>query len=221
MIGDYVMLTPEMKVQFARDGYLIVPGLFSPTETATYRDHYMQLNEERRVPGDTRFAGANSTDPLVKYPRMLQMHRWDEISLNWLLDRRIGDALTELLGAEPFAVQTMIYFKPPGARWPGVASRQLLSAGPTWHLRRRMDGARRNRRGERLLEGRARQPELADPMHYPGEHAGKLHGYHRADPGRDTGASRPECSPAMCSSSTVSSSTVRPPTGRRIASAAA
>ena len=110
------MQTPEMKAQFARDGYLIVRGLFSPTETATYRDHYMQLNEERRVPGDTRFAGANPTDPLVKYPRMLQMHRWDEISLNWLLDRRIGEALTGLLGVEPFAVQTMIYFKPPGAR---------------------------------------------------------------------------------------------------------
>ncbi len=110
------MLTPEMQAEFKRDGYLIVRSLFTPEEAVGYRDHYMRLNEERRAPGDTRFAGANPADPLVKYPRMLQMHRWDETSLNWLLDRRIGAALTDLLGAEPFAVQTMIYFKPPGAR---------------------------------------------------------------------------------------------------------
>jgi len=110
------MLTSEMKAQFERDGYLIVAGLFTEEEAARYRDHYMRLNEERRVAGDTRFTGANPNDPLVRYPRMLQMHRWDETSLRWLLDRRIRDVLTGLLGAEPFAVQTMIYFKPPGAR---------------------------------------------------------------------------------------------------------
>jgi ectoine hydroxylase-related dioxygenase (phytanoyl-CoA dioxygenase family) len=110
------MLTPEMQAKFQRDGYLIVRNLFSAEEAAHYRDHYMRLNDERRVAGDTRFAGANPNDPLVKYPRMLQMHRWDETSLRWLLDRRIGAVLTDLLGAEPFAVQTMIYFKPPGAR---------------------------------------------------------------------------------------------------------
>ncbi|MDQ1301503.1 MAG: phytanoyl-CoA hydroxylase [Chloroflexota bacterium] len=110
------MLTPEMQADFQRDGYLIARGLFKTEEAASYRDHYMRLNDERRAPGDTRFTGANPNDPLVKYPRMLQMHRWDETSLNWLLDRRIGAALTDLLGAEPFAVQTMIYFKPPGAR---------------------------------------------------------------------------------------------------------
>ena len=110
------MLTPEMQADFRRDGYLILRNLFTAEEAANYRDHYMRLNEERRVAGDTRFAGANPNDPLVKYPRMLQMHRWDETSLRWLLDRRIRDVLTGLLGAEPFAVQTMIYFKPPGAR---------------------------------------------------------------------------------------------------------
>jgi len=110
------MLTPEMQADFQRDGYLIVRNLFTADEAARYRAHYMRLNEERRAPGDTRFTGANPNDPLVKYPRMLQMHRWDEASLNWLLDRRIRDTLTDLLGAEPFAVQTMIYFKPPGAR---------------------------------------------------------------------------------------------------------
>jgi ectoine hydroxylase-related dioxygenase (phytanoyl-CoA dioxygenase family) len=48
---------------------------------------------------------------------MIHMHRWDEASLQWLLEPRINEYLTTLLGGtEPFAVQTMLYFKPPGAR---------------------------------------------------------------------------------------------------------
>src|ERR671936_227225 len=44
------------------------------------------------------------------------MHRWDEVSLGWLLDARVNACLTGLIGREPYAVQTMLYFKPPGAR---------------------------------------------------------------------------------------------------------
>ena len=59
---------------------------------------------------------ANPNDPLVKHPRMLQMHRYDQDSLDWMLEPRIRDVLNGLLGREPLAVQTMIYFKPAGAR---------------------------------------------------------------------------------------------------------
>jgi ectoine hydroxylase-related dioxygenase (phytanoyl-CoA dioxygenase family) len=44
------------------------------------------------------------------------MHRWDEMSMNWMVDPRIRDVMTGLLDREPLAVQTMIYFKPAGAR---------------------------------------------------------------------------------------------------------
>jgi ectoine hydroxylase-related dioxygenase (phytanoyl-CoA dioxygenase family) len=47
---------------------------------------------------------------------MIHMHRWDDLSRQWVLDPRINACLTGLLGREPYAVQTMIYFKPPGAR---------------------------------------------------------------------------------------------------------
>src|SRR5438045_6457150 len=47
---------------------------------------------------------------------MIHRHRWDEMSLKWLLDSRLGEAMTTLLGREPYAVQTMLYFKPAGAR---------------------------------------------------------------------------------------------------------
>ena len=47
---------------------------------------------------------------------MIHMHRWDELSLQWMLDSRLRNCMADLLGREPFAVQTMLYFKPPGAR---------------------------------------------------------------------------------------------------------
>ncbi len=102
--------------QFAQQGYTIVKGLFSPEETAYYRDYYMKMREQGNVPGDTHIANPGVSDPLLKYPRMLQMHRWDDVSRNWLLEPRINEVLTALLGREPYAVQTMIYFKPPKAR---------------------------------------------------------------------------------------------------------
>ena len=104
------------KHQFDQQGYTLVKGLFSPEETAYYRDYYMQMRERGNVPGDTHIANPGVSDPLLKYPRMLQMHRWDEVSRNWLLEPRINAALTTLLAREPYAVQTMIYFKPPKAR---------------------------------------------------------------------------------------------------------
>jgi ectoine hydroxylase-related dioxygenase (phytanoyl-CoA dioxygenase family) len=47
---------------------------------------------------------------------MIHMHRWDEISLRWMIDARLNQVMTALLGQEPYAVQTMLYFKPAGAR---------------------------------------------------------------------------------------------------------
>ncbi len=126
------MLTTSQIEQYQRDGYFIARGLFAPEEITRLRAHYMALREGQEHPGD--FAGVpvqrilgdsaktgdllfeDRPDPLKQYPRMIHMHRWDEISLHWLLDKRLNRQLTALLGCEPYAVQTMLYFKPPGAR---------------------------------------------------------------------------------------------------------
>jgi phytanoyl-CoA hydroxylase len=115
---------------FQQHGYCIAQGLYSPQEVAFYRSHFMELREGQEHPGD--FAGVprilgnspktgdllydDRPDPLKQYPRMIHMHRWDEVSLKWLIDARINEHLTAFLGSEPYAVQTMLYFKPPGAR---------------------------------------------------------------------------------------------------------
>jgi ectoine hydroxylase-related dioxygenase (phytanoyl-CoA dioxygenase family) len=113
------MVSPDLishRQRYQQDGYVVVSGLFSTAEVAELTEHYMTLRAGGPLPGD--FAGVNaaSSDPLQKYPRMIHMHRWDERSLQWLIDERLSHLLTTLLGSEPYAVQTMLYFKPAGAR---------------------------------------------------------------------------------------------------------
>jgi phytanoyl-CoA hydroxylase len=108
----------EDLARYRRDGFAVARGLFAEDEVVALRDHYMRLRAAGSYAGDS--AGVEdprgAPDPLKKYPRMIHMHRWDEVSLGWMLDPRIRDGLTALLGEEPYAVQTMLYFKPPGAR---------------------------------------------------------------------------------------------------------
>jgi ectoine hydroxylase-related dioxygenase (phytanoyl-CoA dioxygenase family) len=110
------MLTDQHKARFDAAGYVVVQGLFSPDEVARYREHFMTLRKHGTYPGDLAGVDVRSDDPLKRYPRMIHMHRWDDLSRQWVLDPRINACLTGLLGREPYAVQTMIYFKPPGAR---------------------------------------------------------------------------------------------------------
>jgi phytanoyl-CoA hydroxylase len=101
---------------FDRDGFAVARQLFSRAEARRYRGHFMALHRGRPRPREAAGAGLRAGDPLRRYPRMMQMHRWDPVSLQWLLDPRICDRLLAVLGRPPAAVQTMCYFKPPGSR---------------------------------------------------------------------------------------------------------
>jgi phytanoyl-CoA hydroxylase len=109
-------MSASSKERFARDGYVVARGLFAAEEVDRLRAHFMSLRRRGSYPHDLVGGQPGSHDPLRRYPRMAQMHRWDDTTLQWLLDRRIRDWLTALLGAEPYAVQSMLYFKPPGSR---------------------------------------------------------------------------------------------------------
>lgn len=110
------MVTEQQKAFYEQTGYLVLPQLFSKEETTAFIEHFMRLREQGEHPGDFSGIDLTSTDPLKRYPRMIHMHRWDEISLRWMLDQRLGEAMSALLGKLPYAVQTMLYFKPAGAR---------------------------------------------------------------------------------------------------------
>jgi phytanoyl-CoA hydroxylase len=109
-------MSDSFRSAFEHDGYTVARQLFAAAEAARYRDHYMDLRRRDTYAGDVVGANPQADDPLRRYPRMAQMHRWDAVSLRWLLDPRIASRLRALLDAEPYAVQTMLYFKPPGAR---------------------------------------------------------------------------------------------------------
>jgi phytanoyl-CoA hydroxylase len=128
-VEEEAMVSRELLDAYERQGYAIAKGLFSAEEVSRLRAHYMALRPAEEFTGNTiglpeKDPGSGDAvdrpddkpDPLLKYPRMIQLHRWDEVSLQWMLDERLDEHLTALLGESPFAVQTMLYFKPPGAR---------------------------------------------------------------------------------------------------------
>ena len=110
------MLTGEQVESFQAQGFVVAGGLFNSREVDTLRAHFMTLRAAGTYPGDFDGVDITSADPLKRFPRMIHMHRWDDTSLQFLLDPRLRSSLTQLLGVEPFAVQTMLYFKPGGAR---------------------------------------------------------------------------------------------------------
>lgn len=105
------------KAFFAENGYYVGRGLFSPKEVAEIRDHFMALRAEGPKPGDM---GGDSkkgpNDPLNKYARMINMHNWDAKSKAWQADERFTKVSGQLIGDDVLLCQTMLYFKPPGAR---------------------------------------------------------------------------------------------------------
>lgn len=119
------------KQHYDEQGFVVARSLFSQSEVDAFRDHFMRLRAAGTYPGDYDGVDITSADPLKRFPRMIHMHRWDEVSLRWMLDQRLYQWLTQLLGQEPFAVQTMFYFKPPGARGQALHQDQYyLRASP-------------------------------------------------------------------------------------------
>lgn len=102
--------------RYKEEGYVVVPALFSSAEIDFIRGHFMALNAAGHgFDGDNPLLMGDD-DPLKAYPRIIHPHRFDQFSLQWLLDDRLREWTTALLGREPYAAQTMFYFKPPGAR---------------------------------------------------------------------------------------------------------
>lgn len=105
----------DERERFLATGYRLAPNLFSPGEVAAMLAQFMEMRS-RPCEGDEVEIDPGHEDALVRYPRIMQPHRWDAVSRSFMLDSRIDHWLTMLLGESPIAVQTMVYFKPPSAR---------------------------------------------------------------------------------------------------------
>ena len=97
---------------------VLVPQLLTPAEVDRIRDVYTtQIETDRSLGFDD---GLPADDILSRYPRIVHPHRRPdsevgEIALELMLDERILDVVTELIGPA-LAAQSMFYFKPPTAR---------------------------------------------------------------------------------------------------------
>jgi len=116
-------LTDQQIEQYQRDGFLLMRGLFSPEETAVLREHFMEMQRQALVensPMREHYQPATleaaEGDILKHFPRIMMPHRFDELSKSYLIDARVEGVLRDLFGEEPLAAQSMLYFKPPGAR---------------------------------------------------------------------------------------------------------
>ena len=105
-----------LETRFREKGYAVAPSLFSPEETSGLLDHYMAIHAAGGGGFIDKPIDPANDDPLRRFPRLMQMHREDATSLDYLLDDRLREILVSLLGEEPYAVQTMVYYKPAGAR---------------------------------------------------------------------------------------------------------
>jgi len=121
----------DHRKHFEDEGFVVIENLFSAVEAVTYRDHFMALRAAGTYPGDMAGIDATSDDPLVRYPRMIHMHKFDVASMEWLLSDRIAGSVELLLGEPALAAQTMLYFKPAGARGQALHQDQYyLRAAP-------------------------------------------------------------------------------------------
>ena len=119
-------LTAAQEEQLERDGFLVVRQVFSPDEISRIRETFMEQAKDGPVENLSEFRHGGSdrydaADPLAFYPRMMNPHGHPELSVGavarrFMLDGRLKPILETGLGEEPVAVQSMFYFKPPGAR---------------------------------------------------------------------------------------------------------
>ncbi len=103
-------------------GFMILRGLIPPADIAELLSAAMAQVAAGPLPGlYDEHHKMTAADPLARWPRMLQPHRFTALAVGRLvrtlmLEERLLTPLRAMLGDEPLAAQSMIYFKPPGAR---------------------------------------------------------------------------------------------------------
>src|ERR1700737_738621 len=110
-------LTSEQLSMFDEQGYLILHSLFRLDEIQLLIDTFMEISKGH-VPGYFEPTSPEEAhdDILKLYPRIIHPHRFNAVALRYLLDSRLAVILEDRLGEEPLAAQSMLYFKPAGAR---------------------------------------------------------------------------------------------------------
>ena len=115
--------------RFRREGYVVIPGLVPAADIAELRAHTEDLMQGRlpEQHPDTPEADrlprpADHLSPLEKaqaVARIHMLHRQVPLHERYLLHPRVLDVLETLIGPDVFALQTMLFLKPPGSQGQG------------------------------------------------------------------------------------------------------
>lgn len=105
----------ELKETFERDGFAVARGLFAAEEVEELKETFEQIhrNEISKAHDD---GIRDPNDPLFQYPRIVHPHRFNAVARRYMLHPGVRECLAVLFDEEPVAVQSMYYYKPPGAR---------------------------------------------------------------------------------------------------------
>lgn len=127
------MLDVELLAEgFERDGYALARGLLSAGEVRQVRERFEEIWREG-VPGYLEHDEHGVKNSEERYPRIIHPHRFDALSRDLLLDRRLTAVAARLLRDEPLAAQTMYYWKPPGTKGQALHQDNLyLKANDAW-----------------------------------------------------------------------------------------
>ena len=112
-------VSTEDLAAYRKNGYHIERGVFTRDEMKELARKFDEFAAARKpVPGSWDLApdAETSTDPLARFPRVMHPHRFLDFSRKAYLDPRVKGLLASLLNDEPIAIQSMFYWKPPGAR---------------------------------------------------------------------------------------------------------
>jgi ectoine hydroxylase-related dioxygenase (phytanoyl-CoA dioxygenase family) len=124
-------LTEQQRSRYKEYGYLIVSGLFDGETAKQMIEHYMAMRAEGPKPGDSGGTPDEPDDPTHKYPRMINMHKWDGLTENWAQQGNLLAIVNQLIDDSPVLRQTMLYFKPPGGRGQGLhQDQQYITTEP-------------------------------------------------------------------------------------------
>ena len=117
--------------EYCTRGFVIIREFRNRAAVDEYARHYMQLRATGPRPGDYGGNNADRADPLNTFPRMIDMGDWDAQTRAWSQAPDLLAIVAQLLADTPVLKQTMLYFKPPGARGQGLhQDEQFINCSP-------------------------------------------------------------------------------------------
>lgn len=114
------LIAPAWKEQFDELGYCIVDSLYAESELEEIEAFFDEHQRKNRAigPDEMRLTDLNPAKEQVRY---IHPHKTNDKAKQWMIHPRVGEVLKVLFnGRDPLAVQSMYYYKPPGAKGQGM-----------------------------------------------------------------------------------------------------